>query len=97
MHLHPDARVAPSAATGLVRVDIRPSLPIIPPGPLGPLTGMMAFSPERVGALRALGYRDAVARFGEIKRVLAGRGALAEAESAMLSARRRLLGEQRSL
>ncbi|MER5214137.1 patatin-like phospholipase family protein [Streptomyces sp. NPDC002838] len=93
LHLHPDARVAPGAATGLVRVDIRPSLPIIPPGPLGPLTGLMAFSPERVGALRTLGYRDAAVRFGEIERVLAGRGALAEAESAMLSALRRLRGE----
>ncbi|MFE7541653.1 patatin-like phospholipase family protein [Streptomyces platensis] len=93
VHLHPDARVAPGAATGLVRVDIRPSLPIIPPGPLGPLTGLMAFSPERVGALRALGYRDAAARFREIEHVLARRGALAEAESAMLSSLRRMRGE----
>ncbi|MBM9507941.1 patatin-like phospholipase family protein [Actinacidiphila acididurans] len=94
LHLHPDARVAPGAATGLVRIDIRPSLPIIPPGPLGPLTGLMSFSPERVGALRALGYRDAAARFGEIERVLTRRVALTGAESAMLSALRRLRGDR---
>ncbi|WP_329052179.1 patatin-like phospholipase family protein [Streptomyces violaceus] len=92
LHLHPDARVAPGAATGLVRVDIRPSLPVVPPGPLGPLTGLMNFSPDRVAALRALGYRDATERFDETERLLGRRGSLDEAESAMLSALQRLRG-----
>ncbi|WP_327235123.1 patatin-like phospholipase family protein [Streptomyces sp. NBC_01317] len=93
LHLHPDARVAPGAATGLVRVDIRPSLPVVPPGPLGPMTGLMNFSPDRMAALRVLGYRDATRRFDEIEKLLGRRGALDEAESAMLSALRRLKGE----
>ncbi|AZK95257.1 MULTISPECIES: patatin-like phospholipase family protein [Streptomyces] len=90
VHLHPDARVAPGAVTGLVRIDIRPSVPIIPPGPLGPLTGLMSFSPERVGALRTLGYRDAAARFGETEKLLKGRRTLAAAESTMLAALQRM-------
>lgn len=90
LHMHPDARVAPGAATGLVRVDIRPSLPVVPPGPIGPLTGLMNFSPDRVAALRVLGYRDATRRFDEIERLLTRRGTLDEAESAMLSALERL-------
>ncbi|QDY77878.1 patatin-like phospholipase family protein [Streptomyces qinzhouensis] len=90
VHLHPDARVVPGAATGLVRVDIRPSLPLTPPGPLGPLTALMSFSPERVDALRALGYRDAAARFGETEKLLESRRFLDDAESTMLSALRRL-------
>ncbi|MFE1441751.1 patatin-like phospholipase family protein [Streptomyces sp. NPDC058739] len=90
LHLHPDAPVAPGAATGLLRVDIRPSVPVVPPGPFGPLTGLMDFSPGRVAALRALGYRDATVRFDEIEHLLSRRGALDEAEATMLAAVRRL-------
>ncbi|MFF0203773.1 patatin-like phospholipase family protein [Streptomyces sp. NPDC005017] len=90
LHLHPDAPVAPGAATGLLRVDIRPSVPVVPPGPFGPLTGLMDFSPDRVAALRALGYRDATVRFDEIEHLLSHRGALDEAEATMLAAVQRL-------
>ncbi|MGV9311016.1 patatin-like phospholipase family protein [Streptomyces sp. NPDC003691] len=92
VHLHPDARVVPGAVTGLVRIDIRPSVPITPPGPLGSLSALMSFSPERVGALRRLGYRDAAARFGETENLLLRRRNLAAAESTMLSALQRLRG-----
>ncbi|MFD3940496.1 patatin-like phospholipase family protein [Streptomyces sp. NPDC058611] len=93
VHMHPDAPVAPGAATGLVRIDIRPSVPVVPPGPLGPLTGLMNLNPDRVASLRALGYRDAATRFAEIERLLGARRALDRAETAMLSALRRLTGE----
>ncbi|UCM88816.1 patatin-like phospholipase family protein [Streptomyces marincola] len=90
VHLHPDAVVSPSSTARFLRIDIRPSVPIVPPGPLGPLSGMLAFSPERVRGLRVLGFEDARARFTETRRLLAARAGLADAEARMLAALARL-------
>jgi NTE family protein len=57
-------------ARQFLRIDLHPSVPIAPGGPLGGLTGMLDFSPDRVAALRQLGYDDARARFDEIRRIL---------------------------
>ncbi|MFB8027339.1 patatin-like phospholipase family protein [Streptomyces sp. NPDC056465] len=90
VHLHPDAVISPQPTSRFLRIDIRPSVQIVPPGPLGPLSAMLAFSPERVRALRILGYEDAKARFTEVRRLLAARNNLADAEARMLAALTRL-------
>ncbi|PSJ25472.1 hypothetical protein B7P34_27955 [Streptosporangium nondiastaticum] len=90
VHLHPDAVVSSHPAGPVTRIDIRPSVPIIPPGPLGPLTGLLSFSPDRVQALRRLGYRDAWVRFEELRRLLGVHNSLSQAETHMLAAFQRL-------
>ncbi|MFJ8979205.1 patatin-like phospholipase family protein [Streptomyces sp. NPDC102282] len=93
VHLHPDAVIRPHPTSRFLRIDIRPSVQIVPPGPLGPLSAMLAFSPERVQALRILGYQDAKARFTEVRRLLTARTGLADAEARMLAALTRLRRE----
>ncbi|MEU1673480.1 patatin-like phospholipase family protein [Streptomyces roseifaciens] len=90
VHLHPDAVVSSHAASRVTRIDIRPSVPIVPPGPLGPLTGLLSFSPDRVQALRRLGYRDAWVRFEELHHLLGVHNSLSRAETRMLAAFQRL-------
>ncbi|MEU8548449.1 patatin-like phospholipase family protein [Streptomyces roseoverticillatus] len=90
VHLHPDAVVSSHPAGPVTRIDIRPSVPIVPPGPLGPLTGLLSFSPDRVQALRRLGYRDAWVRFEELRHLLGVHNSLSQAETRMLAVFQRL-------
>ncbi|MFW6693194.1 patatin-like phospholipase family protein [Streptomyces sp. MAR4 CNX-425] len=96
VHLHPDAVINPGSTARFLRIDIRPSVPIVPPGPLGPLSGMLAFSPERVQALRNLGYQDARARFAEVRRLLTARSGLTAAEARMTAALTALRDQDRA-
>jgi NTE family protein len=84
VHLHPEAIVTSPTTNHLTRVDIRPSVPINPPGPLGWLTSMLAFSPDRVQALRSLGYNDARRQFDERLELLSVNAALGYSEARML-------------
>lgn len=97
IHLHPDAVVEPDIVNRFTRIDIRPSVPVVPPGPIGPLTGLLAFSPDRVAARRQLGYRDAQARFTGIHRILVARSVLDASETAMLDSLHRLSGQHRPI
>lgn len=56
----------------LLHIDICPSVPLDPVGPVGWLSGLVAFSPERVRVLRSLGYNDARLHF---ERLLGAAGA----------------------
>jgi NTE family protein len=90
VHLHPEAVVPSPTTSHLTRIDIRPSVPITPPGPLGWLTAMLAFSPDRVQAMRSLGYNDARRRFEELLEILSLNAVLGHAEAQMLDALQRL-------
>ena len=70
----------------LRRVDIVPSEPLSPPGPLGMVTGLFDFSPKRSAHLRDLGHRDATTAFHTTITPVVGIDQLRSSESMMLDA-----------
>lgn len=77
VHVHPRTIVHSELPNRAPRIDIWPSIPLAPVGLLGWLSGLLSFSPERVRALRALGYGDARLRFEWSLSPSAGRPPLA--------------------
>ncbi|WP_344088381.1 patatin-like phospholipase family protein [Luedemannella helvata] len=88
VHLSSGNRFRDTKRPELVRIDIEPSEPINPPGPIGWLSGLLDISPKRVARLRQLGYRDAATAFAETLRPAATLHGLRDSEAAMLEALR---------
>jgi NTE family protein len=80
VHVHPRTVVHAELPNRAPCIDIWPSVPLAPAGPLGRLSGLLSFSPERVRTLRALGYGDARLRLEQFAEPVGGQRPLAARE-----------------
>lgn len=71
VHLDQGAALRVDEHPDLVLLEVRPSRPLTPGGPLGATSGLLDFSPGRFAALRAQGYADAAAVLGRLHDTLA--------------------------
>ena len=67
------------AYPGLHVVEIRPTVPLAAPGPVGWINGMLDFSPSRVEWLIERGYEDATRALGRVRAALQAAHGLREA------------------
>jgi len=70
---------------GVPVIEIRPSDAMRDPGPLGGLSAVLDFSPQRISARSRQGYADAADALGRAAGVLGSLASLRQSQDAMLS------------
>jgi NTE family protein len=70
VHLGQREKIDAREFRDLVLLEVRPSTPLVPRGPLGGLSGPLDFSPERFDLLRQRGYADTREILSELRTVL---------------------------
>lgn len=83
VHLAPGETVRADEHKGLTLLQIRPARPLVPPGPLGGVSGPLDFSPGRYRTLHDQGYRDADAVMTRLNALLGAAAAVRHSERLM--------------
>jgi NTE family protein len=91
IHLSPGELVKPVEHPGLTLLQVRPSRPLTPPGPLGTASGLLDFSPTTFQRLREQGFADAERMLDDISEVLRLTEQLRAAEAFMADQVQRVL------
>ncbi|WP_214108265.1 patatin-like phospholipase family protein [Acrocarpospora catenulata] len=95
VHLSPGEPVAPVEREGLTLLQIRPDDELVEGGPLGPLNGLLDFSPTNFQRLRSRGYGDMQRTLTELVQLLSTRDRSAAAAGFLADRMQRVL-ENRS-
>jgi NTE family protein len=86
VHLDQAATLRVEEHPELVLLEIRPSVPLTPSGPLGSTSGLLDFSPARFAVLRALGHADATRVLAQLHDTLTAVAQRRAAQIGMLDA-----------